>query len=578
MTKDLGAIYTPEGYASILVNWAIQSKNDKVLDLGIGEGVFVFHAYKRLVNLGAKSEDAVQQVFGSEIDSTTFNKFIEISKSKGLSFKNVNNKDFFDVEIPCVDTIVGNPPYVRRRVMSGDYLDSIREKTLCKNPFIRDSELSHLSDLYIYFLLAALPMLKPGGRLAIVIADSWLNARYGEILKKYLISEFEISQIVSIDRKVFENVEVKAVLILASKKNNLLEKNDIVKFVRLRNGMPLEALSVYVSEGKNILPQDIVERNVEVKLLDPQFPWAVFHKSSMLLDQIISKGVTVPFKELADIQIGLQTLAEDFFVLTHKEKEDGIVEDKYLVPFVYHVASFSSPVITADVTPSHYLFHCPEPKEKLGDTNALKYILFGESTKVAVRGKGTFVIGYQNKERIKKAHRKYWYYLKKEIDKRVKAQILIPRFIYEDYSVLWNAAGYIPGGAVLQCIPKQNELTTLDIRVYLAILTSSFSEIIFRIYSQVYGGGSFNLRISTLKNAPMINIKGLTLPTCEKLVNAFERYLEKSTKEQIDHEVYTILGLTDDEIVQMKELLLDLKGMAISAKKAAHPELIENLE
>ena len=46
----IGAIYTPEGYARILANWAIQHKTDLVLDMGVGPGVFVFHALDRLKN------------------------------------------------------------------------------------------------------------------------------------------------------------------------------------------------------------------------------------------------------------------------------------------------------------------------------------------------------------------------------------------------------------------------------------------------------------------------------------------------------------------------------------------------
>jgi len=149
---------------------------------------------------------------------------------------------------------------------------------------------------------------------------------------------------------------------------------------------------------------------------------------------------------------------------------------------------------------------------------------------------------------------------------------LLPRFIYKEYSILWNINKYVPGGSVIQFFPKENLFTSeIDVRVYLAILTSSFFEIILRIYSQVYGGGSFNLRINTLKDAPIIDATQVSLIQKTQLIHAYDGYLKTKVKKTIDQVVYEILKLTGLQIAEMDNLLSDLKGMADSAKKAAHP-------
>lgn len=572
MSKKLGAIYTPDGHAQILTTWAIQSRTDVVLDMGIGPGVFVYQSYERLRKLGARKDKAVNQIYGAELDSQVFKEFTQVAQEKGLTFKNLQNANFFEITLPQLDAIVGNPPYVRRRGMKQDNLDLIRSKTLQNNSSITEDDLSSLSDLYIYFLLSALPYLKSGGRLATIVADSWLNTRYGVALKKYLLSNFEINQIVGLDRSVFEDAQVKAVLLLASKKDKEIKRNFPVKFARVRNGLPISQLSSFVINGRVKSSEDIIVKRIKSSDLDVNMPWGAILKSSTVYDYIKHNKLIKPISEIADCQIGLETLAKDFFVLPRDSKEKGVVEERYLKPFAYSVYDFESPVIKKSDDPGQYLFYCADSKDKLLNTKSLKYILQGENIEVQVRGTGETVVGYQNKERIRKAKRPNWYDVKTGWDKKATATILLPRFIYKDYKVLWNDAGYIPGGAVVQFFPKTDLFNPpLDIKVYLAILESSFTEIAFRINSQMYGGGTSNLRVSAIKESPTLNTALLKDEQKNRLVEAYNYYLAKKDKSKIDESVYSILGLTKKQISEMWQLLVELKNITEAAKKAAHP-------
>ena len=213
-----GVVFTPKSYARILTSWAIRSKNDKILDLGIGMGVFVYQAFERLKKLGALKKEAINQIYGTEIDNNIYNEFLRESSLQGLFFPNLGNIDFFDYSYPDVDVIIGNPPYIRRRQMGEDEVSFLQERTFLNNNKINEKNLLNSTDLYIYFLLNALPKLKFGGRMAIILSDTWLNARYGSILKKYLLSEFTIDEIVCIDRSVFYQCSSKS-LYCSSNKN-----------------------------------------------------------------------------------------------------------------------------------------------------------------------------------------------------------------------------------------------------------------------------------------------------------------------------------------------------------------------
>jgi hypothetical protein len=569
--KTLGAIYTPKEYAKILSDWAIRSKSDTILDLGVGKGVFVFQAFERLKKLGAKKPEAMNQIFGSEINKTTFYEFLEEERLRNCHFINIKNEDFFQYSFPMVNAIIGNPPYVRRRSMNESEVNIFRKKTLQSNSEINNKDLFALTDLYVYFLLTALPSLLPGGRVAVILADTWLNARYGSLFKKYLLSEFCVNKIISLDRSIFQDAQVKAVIILASKNENSDDGKKSITFSRIKNGLPICKLSSYIH--KNIISndEDIFINVVKPSSLVNNAPWSELFRSSKLMSSIREKPIVKPFNEVAKMQIGLQTLAKDFFVISKEQIKRGIVEKNNTMPFAYSVSDFNKQIIDEDDDVQEFVFYCSSSKKDIAGTKTLEYILAGENKEVIVKGKGISVVGYQNKKRIQDAKRPFWYDIKTEIEKKEIAEILLPRFIYKEYSVLWNKAKYIPGGAIVQYFPLNKK--QIDVRVSLAVLKSTFSEIVFRLSSQIYGGGTTNVRISDIKNAPTIDISQLSEVQQENLINAYEKDLFTKKRDNIDVVVNKILELDSEGVKQLNNLLADLVNLTLVSRKAAHPDV-----
>lgn len=64
--KRLGAYYTDELVADLLVAWAVRQPTDCVMDPGFGAGVFLWSACKRIPALRCTPS---RQVSGLEIDS-----------------------------------------------------------------------------------------------------------------------------------------------------------------------------------------------------------------------------------------------------------------------------------------------------------------------------------------------------------------------------------------------------------------------------------------------------------------------------------------------------------------------------
>ena len=557
--RNLGAVYTPPDIASFLTGWAIRNTTDKVLDLGVGGGAFVFAAHQKLVDLGRNSKLAAEQIYGTEIDHNAYEKFNSISET---DFSNIKNQDFFDASFPQMDVVIGNPPYVRRRGFPAEKTEKIREKVLAIHHDIEDGDLSQLTDLYIYFLLQASQNLKEDGRLAVVVADSWLNARYGYVFKHFLQNNFLIERIISFDRPIFSNVQVKPVMLFATKRKNTQSAS--TAFTRVTNGLEISQLSDLFQKPEPE-KKDVRTLLVSSEKLEPEEPWGIHFKISEIDTQISSNEKFVPLEKIANTRIGIQTLAKKFFALSPEYIQANNIEPDFLKPFAHSISQFDILLIDENTKPNLYVFFCDKEKKDLQGTQALTHIEKGESREVGIRGKEQTVIGYHNKKRIQKANRPHWYDIKSFFERRKYAPILLPRLIYQKYSVIWNKAGFVPGGAIIEVMPAQKlEDNDTNIQLLLAILNSTLVEVLIRGNAQLYGGGTYTISLSRLKKTPVPDITKLSEKQQDALIKAYQHFLSDGKRDDIDIAIWDFFNLRAETFYEAIE---DLKTMSLVAKK-----------
>lgn len=562
-TRRLGAIYTPPEFAEFLTSWAVQSPEQQVLDVGVGEGVFAFSAYRRLLRLGADPIEGRNQVHGAEVDDPTYASFLNIATNSFGLFPNIHNDDFFSVDFPLVDAVVGNPPYVRRTYI--DEVDRIRGAVLDSALSMSESDLPRLSDLYIYFLLYASSLLKPNGRLAVITSDSWMNSGYGASFREHLKRYFYVESLISLDRPVFDDAQVRPVMLLAVKQSRD-SSNKPTSFVRVKNGLPMTRVQELLENGAPYV-QDLVVQEIELPEPKRSHPWSIHFTVPEVHEELASHPLMTPLSNLAETRIGVQTLAKDFFVLTSERARSLQIESRFLEPLAQSSRYLSSTTIdNEDTEPDFYIFYCSDDKTEIYGTHCLQHILRGESNTVEIRGKNSSVVGYQNKERIKRSGRKHWYDLKTSLERRGRAQILIPRLMYRKATVVWNRANYVPGELFIECIPAQ--LPKVDVEVYLAVLNSSCAELLLRAYAQVYGGGTFNLNPGQAKEVPVLNVSLLSSRQKRDLKQAYLEYLpdEQNDRSPIDDVVYEILGFDEAMRIRIESTLADLVSLTLTSK------------
>lgn len=144
------------------------------------------------------------------------------------------NEEFKDIMTDGgFDVIIGNPPY-------GAELDEQTKNHISQNYHTAEYQI----DTYVVFIERALNLLKEGGKLSFIVPSTWLNMHYFSKLRKLIISNTKLEQIVLFRYQVFEDVTAETCIFICTKTfkpdNNVrissidnLEQNNDIKYQKI---------------------------------------------------------------------------------------------------------------------------------------------------------------------------------------------------------------------------------------------------------------------------------------------------------------------------------------------------------
>ncbi|MBI4493078.1 MAG: N-6 DNA methylase [Chloroflexi bacterium] len=207
--KQRGAYYTDATVADFLVRWAIVTGREKVFDPGFGGGVFLTAAARRLRTLGG---DPRSQLYGIELDGAAYRAFAQ--GSDDVSTARLLHANFFDLrpgDIPAVDAVVGNPPFIRYQRFNGEV-----RRTALRRACEAGVSISRLTSSWAPFLVHATQFVKPSGRLAMVAPAELAHAGYARPVLDYLRRSFRTTRILCFSRRLFPKLSEDTVLVLAA--------------------------------------------------------------------------------------------------------------------------------------------------------------------------------------------------------------------------------------------------------------------------------------------------------------------------------------------------------------------------
>lgn len=203
--NNLGQYFTIDKVARFMNSFIEREviSGGSILDPCIGKNIF----FQELKNNNFK-------LTGLEIDENLINQDIR------NFYKQFDRKliigNYITHEFPNkFDAVVLNPPYTRQEKISDE-----TKKHLTKITTELGLKISKRANLYIYFVLKSLSLLKNGGLLVAITYDSWLYSSFGEPFRKYITDNYELQQIVHFKNHAFVGVDVGATIIIIKNKKN----------------------------------------------------------------------------------------------------------------------------------------------------------------------------------------------------------------------------------------------------------------------------------------------------------------------------------------------------------------------
>lgn len=275
-----GQYYTRPEVVDLINSFCIHNGKEKVMDPACGGGTFLVRAYarKRDLNPGREHKELLSDIYGIDISHfATHLTTINLATRDLIDDKNyprIARSDFFDVrsnkpflflpksansikiktkgmgksqqqriEIPLLDAVIGNPPYVRQ-----EDLRKSKKKGFDAEPGTKEYyanlvksewnglELSGRSDLHCYFWPHAASFLKNDGYLCLLTSSQWLDVDYGFKLQGWILDHFEIIAVLesSVEPWFVGARVATTVTILKRQADAKRRMENIVKFVHLR--------------------------------------------------------------------------------------------------------------------------------------------------------------------------------------------------------------------------------------------------------------------------------------------------------------------------------------------------------
>lgn len=200
------------------------------------------------------------------------------------------------------DAIVGNPPYIRVQNMvhySREEYDFYKSD---HSPYMTAQ--TDTLDKYYLFIEKGLALLNDGGMLGYIVPHKFMNIKSGQKLRELLAGNSNVKKILHFGtHQVFENRSTYTCILVLSKQGN-------------------EEFQIGFIQDWN---QFLFNHNVECTAYPTEYitgqPWAFLPQNIVMhLDEMAES--CVPLSSLTDIFVGLQTSADDVYII-YADSEDA---------------------------------------------------------------------------------------------------------------------------------------------------------------------------------------------------------------------------------------------------------------
>jgi adenine-specific DNA-methyltransferase len=285
--------------AALLVDWAVRSSTDTILDPSFGGLVFLGEADRRLRQLGVEHPE--RQLFGADLDEEAFDYASDVP-AQGATLV---HRDFLRIVpdgrlLPRATAVVGNPPYVRYQSFKAG---RERGRAVAERHGVR---LTRLASSWAPLLIHAADFVEEGGRLAQVLPAELVHAQYAADVLGCICDRFARVMVAMFDRHVFPGAQEEVLLLLAE------GRGGHTTGVEVLSAQDLDTLKIPAERGP--ATKIDAEHKLLAGLLDPAAVAAY--------DRLVASAATRRLGEVASVDIGAVTGANNFFVRSAEDVSD----------------------------------------------------------------------------------------------------------------------------------------------------------------------------------------------------------------------------------------------------------------
>jgi hypothetical protein len=426
------------------------------------------------------------------------------------------------------DIIVMNPPYIRQEKI--DKQD--------KEHYVKIYFLDRTSDIYAYFTVRALKLLKDGGAAAIISSDKWLEVGYGlklqERLKPHILAVYG-------QRMRSFTADVNTVI-------------TVLKKDKLPDDHPIQFIYLSRYGGDEVINHKSIPRGQ----LSPG-KWYYLRAPKIFEEKLLPK-LNHRLREFADIKFGIKTGANEFFYMkdiTHLYEADYLANPKKFeewgvkgktgkelvqqgLIYIENEGGERFVIDRKDVVPI-----IKSPKEitsySIGRPKLLclytknpgkftyKYIEWGVKQ------------GFHKKPTCKS--RNPWF----KLPDLEPAHLLFPMFLMARFFFGFASQPVICDAALYAVYPEHNKTN------FWLYINSSIFYLTVELYGMRMGGGALQLKVNFYEDMPVPNLKELNVSfPVEKLLRRtplpYYDEVKQPDRRELDKAVLRALGFPEHEL------------------------------
>jgi len=237
-----GQFFTPQNAVRLLVDLVDPKPGERIIDPACGAGGFLSYCARRLIFGGTQPEDIANQLFGIDKDryltrlATAHVELVTMVSSNVFCADSLawapSNGDSFPLSdaIGTFDVVLTNPPFGSKIVAASDEIQrrfdlGYKWSRDRKDDWIKTSQVQSSVSPQILFLERCISLVKPGGRIGIVVPESLISGKSYRYVIQYALERVHVRAVIGMPENLFKTsgkggTHTKTCLLLLEKKKS----------------------------------------------------------------------------------------------------------------------------------------------------------------------------------------------------------------------------------------------------------------------------------------------------------------------------------------------------------------------